>query len=59
MNKCRGGKNHPFFNSLLIGDPHRSSFRGDEWYFKRFRKYCRKWVSEHGYELPPWPKYDE
>ena len=44
---------------LLAADSRRATFRGDEWYFSFFRSYCRKWVEENGYALPPWPIHDK
>lgn len=41
---------------LIWADPTRSTFSGQEWYFRLFRSYCREWVATNGYSLPPWPR---
>jgi len=43
---------------LIAADPHRS-FSGDEWYFRAFPEYCRRWRDSNGYALPPWPDHKQ
>jgi hypothetical protein len=43
---------------LLFYEPGRSTFRGNEWYFRMYRSYSKRWVEKNGFVTPDWPKYD-
>lgn len=38
---------------LLLGDPSRSGFYGNEWYYRLFPQFCDQWLKEHDMLRPP------
>ena len=37
---------------LHLGDPGRSTYFGNEWYFRAYKDFCREWLEVHGLAEP-------
>ena len=38
---------------LIFADPNRSTFTGQEWYFRLFEAHCTEWLQERHMQRPP------
>lgn len=38
---------------LLLADPERSLFSGQEWYYRLYTQHCQQWLNDHHMKRPP------
>lgn len=38
---------------LILSDPNRSTFTGQEWYFRLFETHCTEWLQKRRMQRPP------